>query len=83
MRISKCNSLATSSAPLISTSNVGVPSDEPSVAHSAARTCLYLSAPSSKTSGGSFWSLYCASSIAFKENSKVPVQGYHQMHPLV
>ena len=70
MCIFKCNSIVTSSAPLISTSNVGIPSDEPSRAPSTALTCSYLS----KTSSASSFSLYCASLIAFKENSKAPIQ---------
>ena len=42
MCIFKCNSIVISSAPLVSTSNVGVPSDEPSGAPSTALACSYL-----------------------------------------
>ena len=65
MCIFKCNTIITSRAPLISTSNVGIPSDEPSKAPSTALTCSYLS----KTPSATSLSLYCASLIAFKENS--------------
>ena len=43
MCILKCNSIVTSSAPLSSTVNVGVPSDEPSEAPLTAPTFSYLS----------------------------------------
>ena len=77
MRIFKCNSFVTSSAPLISTSNapfcasdyrsqgttIGVTSGEPSVASSIALTNTPSSTPSSATSNASFFSLSYASSM--------------------
>ena len=77
MRIFKCNSIVTSSAPLISTSNapscasvyrsqgtaLGVSSDEPSVASSIALTNAPSSTPSSATSNASFLSLSYESSM--------------------
>ena len=73
----KCNSILTSSVPLILTSNVGVPSYDLSGAPSIALKCSYLSAPSSKNSSTPSLSLYCGSSIAFKENIKVPIKVQH------
>ena len=78
MHIFKCNSIVTSSAPLISTSNapscasvyrsqgttLGVPSEEPLVVSSIALTNAPSSAPSSATSNASFLSLSYASSMA-------------------
>ena len=75
MRIFKCNSIFTSSAPLISTSNapscssgyrsqgttLGVPSDESSAASSIALTNAPSSAPWSVTSNASFLSPYASS----------------------
>ena len=77
IRIFKCNSIVTSSAPLISTSNapsctsvyrsqgtaLGLSSDEPSVASSIALTKAPSSTPSSATSNASFLSLSYASSM--------------------
>ena len=78
MHIFKWNSIFTSSAPLISTSNapscvsvyrsqgttLGVPSDEPSVASSITLTNATSSAPSSATSNASFLSPSYAYSMA-------------------
>ena len=77
MWIFKCNLIVTSSAPLISTSNVGMLSDEPSGAPSIALTYSHVSTPSSETSRVSLLLLSCASSVAFKENSKVASQVQH------
>ena len=77
MWIFKFNLIATSSAPLISTSNVDMPSDEPSGAPSIALTYSYLSTPSGETSSVSLLLLSCSSSVAFKENSKVAGQVQH------
>ena len=77
MRNFKCNSIATSSAPLISTlkapscasiyrsqgTTLGVPSDEPSVASSIALTNSPSSASSSATSNASFLSLSYSSTM--------------------
>ena len=77
MHIFKCNSIVTSSAPLISTSNapfcaskyrsqgttLGVPLDEPSVATLIALTNATSSAPSGATSNASFVSLSYTSSM--------------------
>ena len=74
-----CGSLSatqffTSSAPLMSTSNP-VSLDEPTGAPSTALICSYLR----KTSSAFSLSLYCASSIVFIENSKVPIRIQHQV----
>ena len=84
MRILKCNSIFTSSAPLISTSNapscaslyrsqgtpLGVPSDLPSVASSTALTNAPSSAPSSATSP-----LSATSSATSSVTSNIPSYG--------
>ena len=91
MCIFKCNSIVTSSALLISTSNapsctslyrsqitpLGVPSDESSVASSIALTSAPLSASSSALSNASFLSSSYASSVLFKLNTKVHLQVQH------
>ena len=45
MCIFKCNSIVISSTPLILTSDIGMPSEEPSGASSTALACSYLSVP--------------------------------------
>ena len=76
--IFNCNSIVTSRAPSVSTSNVGLPWDKPSAAPltSLSFSCLSETS-SSKTSSASSLSLYFAYSVAFKEYCKVPVQIQH------
>ena len=86
MCIFKCNSIVTWSAPLYSTSSVGVPSDEPSEAPSTALTCSYLSAKVIKQKVKCiFFVLYCAYSIAFKSNIKSTINCtlYCSIRPMI